>query len=252
MKNDLLVCHHFFEDPLKIPFKTHAHDKWEFLFIVKGNPICMIEGRRYAVQEGTLLVFKPAQIHRVHASGGHPYEYFSLMCDEAILSLQSIRRFSVSAGILTFKKPKRIHRMFSEINAQCQNISLDSSARVKLLTIEALMKSVEEELKNDSPVLLSEDAVVVAAVSFIESNLHRITRLNQICDAVGVRKERLYDRFIHNMLISPMKYVRAKRTALAKADSSTVENRVAVLKKYGFKNEKLFDEEYMSFYRSVP
>lgn len=252
MKKDILICHRRFDDPLSIPYRTHAHDKWEFLFVLKGNPICMIEGRRYAVKEGTLLVFKPAQIHRVHASGGHTYEYFSLMCEESILSLQDIQKLSDSVGIFTFENSERIQRNFSAINTQCQNPCLDSSCKTKLLMIEALMKAIAEEEKHQWPVLLSEDSIVNAAVSFIENNVHEITRLNQICESVGVTKEQLYSRFIHNMLISPMKYVRAKRTALAKAVSSGVENRADILKKYGFRSEESFDEEYASFYRSVP
>lgn len=253
MNNDFLICHRFFEDPLAIPFKTHAHDKWEFLFVVKGNPICMIEGKRYAIKERTLLVFKPAQIHRVQAAGNQPYEYFSLMCEESILSLQRTQKLSNGLGVFVFENAQSIYQKFLEINSQSENICLDVSCKTRLLMVEELMQSIaEEEQQNNAPILLAQDAIVNAAVSFIGDNVHAITRLDQICDAVGVTKERLYSRFIQNMLISPMKYVRAKRTALAKAESSKAENRVAVLKKYGFKNEASFDEEYTSFYRSVP
>lgn len=253
MKNELLICHRFFEDPLTIPYRAHAHGKWEFLFVTKGSGLCMIEGKRYAIKEKTLMVFRPAQVHRVQASGNQPYEYFSFMCEESLLSFQSIQKFSDGVGILTFNNPERIQRIFSRINAQCQNTCLDFALNTKLLMVEELMKSIaEEEQQNNTPILLAQDAIVNAAVSFIGDNAHAITRLDQICDAVGVTKERLYSRFIHNMMISPMKYVRAKRTALAKAASSNTQTRADILKKYGFKNEESFNEEYASFYRSVP
>lgn len=253
LKNELLICHRFFEDPLTIPYRAHAHEKWEFLFVTKGIGLCMIEGKRYAIKEKTLMVFRPAQIHRVQASGNQPYEYFSFMCEESLLSLQSIQKFSDGVGILTFNNPERIQRIFSWINAQYQNNCLDFTLNTKLLMVEELMQSItEEEQQNNAPILLAQDAIVNAAVSFIRDNVHAITRLDQICDAVGVTKERLYGHFIQNMLISPMKYVRAKRTALAKAASLDAETRMDVLRKYGFKNEESFDKEYASFYRSVP
>lgn len=71
----------------------------------------------------------------------------------------------------------------------------------KLLMAEELMKSIAEEKRTDWPMLLSEDPIVDATVSFIRDNGNDIARLGQICDAVGVTKERLYSRFIQNMLI---------------------------------------------------
>ena len=253
MKNELLICHRFIEDPLTIPYRAHAHDKWEFLLVTNGSGVCMIEGKRYTIKKNTLMVFRPAQIHRVHASGNQPYGYFSLICEESMLSMQDVERFSVGTGILSFKNPERIQRIFSEINEQCQRKYTDVPFKTKLLMVEELMESVKEEVKkNDWPILLTEDSIVNAAISFIEENVNAITRLDQICSAVGVTKERLYSLFIHNMLISPMKYVRAKRTALAQTASLGAETRADVLRKYGFKNEASFDKEYASFYRSVP
>ena len=253
MKNNLLVCHHFFEDPLKIPFKTHAHDKWEFLFIAKGNPTCMVEGKRYTISENTLIIFKSGQIHRVQTTQAQPYEYISIMCDESLLSSSIVDRINKSAIILRFINSNVTYRRLCKFCEQNQCAIDTLSPAVKSRRICELLDIVLDGLnKGYHPLLVSEDPIVRNAISYIEDNLHSISRLDQICDALGVTKEKLYCHFTQNMLISPMKYVRAKRAALVKAVSLDTDNRVDILKKYGFKNEELFDEAYTSFYRSVP
>lgn len=56
------------------------------------------------------MVFRPAQIHRVHATGNQPYECFSPMCEETMLSLGNMQKASDGVGILTFENPERIQQ----------------------------------------------------------------------------------------------------------------------------------------------
>ncbi len=176
----------------------------------------MIEGKRYAVDDNTLLVFKPAQIHHVQASGSQPYEYFSIMCGDGLHSV-IIETIANSAGFFTFKNADAVYQRFLEFNRQNGNMEQSLSATDRMTVMNDFLESVlDDAKKNTHPTILSEDPIISTAVSYIEDNVYGIARLDQICDAVGVSKEKLYGLFIRNMLISPMKYVRAKKVALAK------------------------------------
>lgn len=250
MNNDVLICHRFIKEPATYKFVTHAHDKWEFIFVIKGNPTCMTEGKRYFIKEKTLIVFKPAQIHRVQELVAHPYEYYFLMCDESLLSPRAIEKLSSSNGIFMFKDSEEIHRKLAELERQ--NEGNIASMREKLFLIEALLNDMLENIgENTELVLWSEDSLISTAISYIEANIQNVVRVDQICKAVGVKKERLYSRFIQSMLISPMKYVRAKRAALAELEFSNEQSRNEILKRYGFKDEENFAQEYNAFCRSV-
>lgn len=238
---------------MAILFRAHAHELWEFLFIIKGNPICMLEGKRYTIKENTLMVFKPAQIHRVHAHGKRPYEYFSLMCDESVLSPQFMSALSNHVGIMTFKNSETIHQILWELYRQNESIYQSSYSERRMRFVEELLWNVLEAVALEtSPIPVQEDPIVSDAISYIERNVHNIIRVNEICKAVGITKEGLYNRFIQNMLISPMKYVRAKKAALAKLASNNERALTEPLERYGFKNEESFKEAYKDFYRSVP
>ena len=244
--NEILISHRCFADPLTIPFKTHAHDKWELLWIVRGNPICMVEGKRYAVEEKTLLVFKPAQVHRVYTSQNQAYEYISLMCEETALPSALAEYISGGVGIFQFKNADTIYKLFLELHQQTENMG-------RAHGMKKMLDQVFENLQVDEkPTLLSEDKIVKAAMSYIEDNIHDIVRVKTICDAVGVTKETLYSHFIRTMLISPMKYVWAKKAAIAKIEISNQEHSLEILDKYGFKNKTAFLDEYASFYKSIP
>lgn len=252
MKNDILICNRLIKEPTLSKFITHAHDKWEFIFVTKGNPICMTEGRRYSINEKTLMVFKPAQIHRVQEFGVQPYEYFSLMCDEFVLSPQVIDIFSNSTGFFTFNNPEAIYQKFLEISRQNENADQPSSIKTRRSLVEELLHSVLEDMNVMAvPVLYSEDPVVSAAISYIDANVQEVTRVAQICDVLGITKQKLYSRFIQSMLISPMKYVRAKRVALAKAAASE-KKQAELLNRYGFADKVGFDQEYEYYYKSIP
>lgn len=238
---------------MTVPYKTHAHELWEFLFIMKGKPICLLEGKRYSIQENTVLVFKPAQIHRVYVSGDHPYEYHSLMCETLLLSDEMLDRISAHGGIIKLKDGAGVSRVLSKIHRQNERTDHAALVKNKLLWMEELTQAISEDAEGEaSPVLLGEDPVVMTAVRYIEENVQSITGVNEICDVVGVTKENLYHRFIQSMLISPIKYVRAKRAALANGVPNSEKNRAELLKQYGFANEAELTQEYEDFYRSVP
>ena len=238
---------------MTVPYKTHAHALWEFLFIVKGNPICLLEGKRYAIPENTVLVFKPAQIHRVYVPGDRPYEYHSLMCETTLLNDEIRSRISTHGGIIKLKNGVGVTRVLSKMHRQNGSGNQATLIKNKLLWTEELMQEIFGDTDNSSlPVVLSEDPVVMMAVRYIEENVQNVTGVNEICDAVGVTKENLYHRFIQSMLISPIKYVRAKRVALTNGVSNNEKNKAELLRQYGFVNEAEVTQEYEDFYRSVP
>ena len=206
----------------------------------------MVEGKRYAIEEKTLLVFKPAQVHRVYTSKLCPYEYISLMCEETVLPSVFAENIAGDVGVFQFKNADIIYRRFLELHQQMETMERSS-------VMKQMLSQVFEDLREDfKPTLLSEDKIVRAAVSYIEDNVHDIVRVKTICNAVGVAKETLYSHFIQTMLISPMKYVWAKKAAIAKIEISNQENGLEILEKYGFKNKTDFLDEYASFYKSVP
>jgi len=73
--------HRQYQAPMMAAFRPHAHDLWEVLYLPYGNAYCMIEGRRYRLPAHTLIIHRPARIHRIHVEGDTVYEHYSLMCD---------------------------------------------------------------------------------------------------------------------------------------------------------------------------
>lgn len=253
MRNDSLICHRRFDDPMAIPYRTHAHDKWEFLLITQGNARCMIEGSQYAIEENTVIVLKPTQVHRICASGNCPYEYYSLMCNEAVLTEEMLSWMSNHVGIISLKQDHAVCEVLWEINRRSkdtQNIRIPESGYHLIEEMQALL--LRAAIGSEPLALTKEDAIVNEAIHYIKDNIHSIVGLDEICEAVGVSRGSLYSRFIRNMLISPMKYVRAKRMSLTQLHICNEQGNMELLRKYGFKNQDSFDREYAYFYRSIP
>ena len=222
---DILICHRSFPEPVAIPFRAHAHHLWEFLFIAKGKVVCMIEGKKYLISENTVVVLKPAQVHRIYASGNSLYEYYSLIYNETLISDSFAAWMESNPGIFALEENSVIHKAFWELNRLAQDAynGLTGEYGLRLVAeVQALL--LQTAITAQPPIVAKEDAVLDKAICYIEENICSISCLDEICRTVGVSREGLYQRFIHNMMISPMKYVRAKKKALAQMQAQNEKN----------------------------
>ncbi|TBL81956.1 AraC family transcriptional regulator [Paenibacillus thalictri] len=57
----------------KHPGQFHAHKGMEFIYIYKGTGHIMLDHRMYELRSGTLIIFQPYQLHRIHQDDSAEY-----------------------------------------------------------------------------------------------------------------------------------------------------------------------------------
>lgn len=66
------------ENPDDCQFFTHFHERCEIFYFISGNADFLVEGARYPLGVGSLLIMRPTESHRVKILGGEQYERYAV------------------------------------------------------------------------------------------------------------------------------------------------------------------------------
>lgn len=69
-------------------FFMHIHDGCEIFYFVSGNAEYLVEGARYPLEPGSILIMRPAESHRAKILGGEKYERYAV--NFSVSSIESV------------------------------------------------------------------------------------------------------------------------------------------------------------------
>lgn len=100
-KNGISFSRTTYNEPRDSDFVLHVHDKYELLCFISGNVSYLVEGRKYAMYPGCIMLMRPAETHRLVVEGEGVYERFVLhfRADSLPESLRSLLRVFDGRGL---------------------------------------------------------------------------------------------------------------------------------------------------------
>ena len=75
---DLAFHHTLTEEPARELFPMHAHTSYELYHFIRGNAFYMVEGNRYALTPGCVLLMRPSETHCLVINENEPYERIAI------------------------------------------------------------------------------------------------------------------------------------------------------------------------------
>lgn len=75
---DIYIRHAVDEDPDSRKFNMHIHDQCEIYFFVSGSVDYLVESSRYPLEENSLMVMRPAELHTPRITGNTKYERYAI------------------------------------------------------------------------------------------------------------------------------------------------------------------------------
>lgn len=66
------------EEPEDMGFAMHVHERCEIFCFVSGNAEYLVEGSRYPLESGSVLIMRPAESHRAKILGREKYERYAV------------------------------------------------------------------------------------------------------------------------------------------------------------------------------
>ena len=89
---ELYVRYAVDEAPDDRDFTMHIHDKCEIYCFVSGNAEYLVEGARYPLKTGSVLIMRPAESHRARILGNEKYERYAVNFSFAATDILDPRR----------------------------------------------------------------------------------------------------------------------------------------------------------------
>ena len=66
-------------------FQMHAHEYYEIFYFVSGDAVYLVEGNKYPLEPGSIIIMREAETHRISFLSDTPYERFTLHFSPSLL-----------------------------------------------------------------------------------------------------------------------------------------------------------------------
>ncbi len=236
------------EQPKKESFKLHTHESYEIYCLLDGSGNFKVEGNTYPLQNGDILILRPAESHYIDIDLSSPYTRMAINFNEDLFE-----KFDNSHKLLTpftnreygqlnlyrakdFKNTN--YKIFvNNICTPTENRKLQIISNLLPLLNEILIafegKSKEEQ----------DDSTVNKITRYINSKITEEISLDEICNEFYISKPQLCRIFKSATGSTVWEYITAKRLIAAQS-----------LIKAGQAPTKIYSDcgfgDYSAFYRA--
>jgi AraC-like DNA-binding protein len=224
-------------------YSRHAHDVYEFHYIVGGRGSFELRGRWLAVRPGYFFYTRPRTEHRsaVPAEGDYLLQYV------AFLEIDPELDAATAADLETRVGEGTLHRLgdrYHEFFAQISRLSEATEAyerRAATFRFAALLY----ELLAGTPASDHGHPAVERALEFMRSHVGEAYGLEDMVAAIGLNKSYFIRLFKKRVGVPPMRYATSlKMSAAANLLHTTQEPLATVAAQVGFSDEYHFAKRF--------
>ena len=242
----------------------NQHNYYEFYFLISGNVTYYIEGRKYTLESGDILLISPNQKHWafIDDSASVPYERYvlwlslgyvdSLSSDRTRLSYIFQTSYIISqqirlSGDLMHHINYLLKRIFINSKSQSYGSDLLANAYISELLVHLAQSSLfsTNGIINYEPAkaLNKDSSLVLKVLKYIEDHIYEPIHIDSLCGCFFVSRSHLSKIFSEELGLPVYRYIMKKKLLLARQDIADGQDIQTVSEKYSFGN-------YSSFYKA--
>ena len=235
---------------------THTHDYYEFYFFMEGDVSIEIEGQRYPLRYGDMVVIPPHRRHRAvvhnHAQAYRRFvfwvsrEYASRLMELSPAYGYLMQRAEVSgknvfhSDVITFNATQfKIFQLIEEMQME----RFGREARIPLLVNDLILHLNRMVYEEENPAKVKEQDLYQNLIYYIEEHLEEELSLEKLAGAFFVSRYYVAHVFKEQAGISVHQYILMKRMQASREAILGGENISQVYERFGFR-------DYSSFYRA--
>ncbi len=248
------ISHNITQDPDLDVFKTHTHDCYELFYFISGNATYYIEGTKYALSNGDILILKKAEAHALRISSHVPFERIVLHFD--LNALVDINK----EDLITFLDsrplgkqnlyPASIYKDSKWLYYLNQIIEAKINPKRRLyLTI--LITELSLSASHNFDYREANDSIT-DIIHYINDHLTQPLNIHTLCKKFFISKQHLYRKFENATGSTVWRYIVTKRLLLAR---ELIVNGVAANEacvKSGFNDYSTFYKSYRAQFGHSP
>lgn len=206
--------------------ELHYHEFCKLLFLIEGSGGYIVEGQRYALQSGDVVLIPNGAVHRPDLDGDFPYQRVILYISPEYLRRTSTENsdllslFSGETGyVLRFGEKSRA-RLFSLVEALEQDLSSEGFGRDLLSQASLLRLLVElrrrQETEGALDAKLPQDPRIRQILAYIDSNLAEELEVDAIAQRFFLSKYHMMRLFRQETGSTLHLYITQKRLQMAR------------------------------------
>jgi len=251
-KDGLTFRHYTTEKPTPAVYSMHTHKELELIYIVSGEVCRVIEGRKYRLIPGDMVLIRPAMYHFGEIIGCAQYERYNILIDLDLFPLASLNALPENVEIVKLSKDSIAADLFRKMDYYHERTTEDTFYRLCSLLFNELFYelSLQPHPVPDNVTIIS--PVIFNALKYISENLFTLTGLREVADALFVSESYLFRLFRKHLHQSPKKYILDKRLLVAQQYISLGHKPSDVFQKCGFRDYSAFYRNYTAFFGCAP
>lgn len=232
----------------------HSHDFCEILYVAGGAGEAILEGKKFRLAPGDLVVVNPGTLHEERSDAKAPLRLiFLAIRDFAVPGLPagclSQEKYRVlSCGEYRYKMDIYLRELLQETSSQIefyQEISQGLVSALLVLVMRLIRINPEDEAA------LSQECQKIK--EYLDQNFTSPITLDSLSDTVYISKHYLSHLFKEQTGVSPIKYLTSKRMEKACELLSETELPVSeVSKAVGYENPLYFSQVFKRIYGISP
>ena len=229
----------------------HCHNKFELLYVVSGDMTHVVEGRKYRIKAGDLILVHPSKYHYLERLSAEPYERYNILFDPQLHRVD-ISAVSEEMDVVSLRGNPMVEDLFPKMEYYRKALETAEFEELLLHMVEELFINLRiasyaprQEEGSLSPILMK-------ALAYINENLFTVTGVDEVAKALYISPSYLFYLFRKSMHQTPKKYILDKRLLAAQRMLRSGMSPTAVYKECGFKEYTTFFRGYSAFFGHAP
>lgn len=232
----------------------HSHDFCEILYVAGGAGEAILEGKKFRLAPGDLVVVNPGTLHEERSDAKAPLRLiFLAIRDFAVPGLPagclSQEKYRVlSCGEYRYKMDIYLRELLQETSSQIEFYQEISQGLVSALLV-LVMRPIR--INPEDEAALSQECQKIK--EYLDQNFTSPITLDSLSETVYISKHYLSHLFKEQTGVSPIKYLTSKRMEKACELLSETELPVSeVSKAVGYENPLYFSQVFKRIYGISP
>ena len=250
---------HYSRDGKPVPsdFKMHTHESYELYYFAGGNGIYRVEGTPYPLEEGDILIMRPAEAHYIDITDNKPYTRLSVNFKANLFSYidpdgKLLAPFN-GRKIGTFNRYRAENFKSDAYSVFIKNIMTDSPDR-RVQTITNLLPLLNEIYLAFGSVTETEinKSLDSKIISYINRHISEDITLDAICEKFYISKTHLCRIFKKATASTVGEYITVKRLVNARQLILSGTPPTKAYLQCGFRDYSVFYRAYKKKYGISP
>lgn len=250
---------HYSRDGKPVPsdFKMHTHESYELYYFAGGNGIYRVEGTPYPLEEGDILIMRPAEAHYIDITDNKPYTRLSVNFKANLFSYidpdgKLLAPFN-GRKIGTFNRYRAENFKSDAYSVFIKNIMTDSPDR-RVQTITNLLPLLNEISLAFGSVTETEinKSLDSRIISYINRHISEDITLDAICEKFYISKTHLCRIFKKATASTVGEYITVKRLVNARQLILSGTPPTKAYLQCGFRDYSVFYRAYKKKYGISP